>query len=533
MSHTLLGFAGRVNDRAASCVDFLHVIRCFGSLSPLRVLTLGAGVKATQQLLRMLATLGRLIKASTRGQAPAAPLAAPRRAVRRQATTWGDVGHSLTPWGVGGAAAALLQDTAPWSGLPAVLGALVRRYLDGDWVVLLSKEGVHGLVSVYTTSSVERWDELPAVADLRTAAADRLASTPATSEASLVAEAKMAAEIAEETAAAEERFAVKGPWTRLRDLSTPRALVDAVVCVGGELLVYGGKEVVKGVPHRYVDATDRLSLRTGEWRTASHAGDGTEYAAAYATLGKWGPGLGMRPHPSAVVITRRPPHSAGVDECVQLHYTKAHYLSFGESRGARPVAAATQARAAAVTAALASWPRAGFLTIACRLDRADGRSGHGGGATTTSLLGVLPGDFRKVPDVYLHHVLDERTGRCTVATPPSTGPFGCAVALPSGELLLVDGGSAAPAAAEIYSPATDSWRRARWTVPNDIATDTYISAALIADGLLHLLVSHHILIARLDPTDAAAPCEWRVMRLPYGMRKGNLARVTPSHYTAC
>ena len=460
----------------------------------------------------------------------------PRRAMGRPARTPGDAGHSPRPWSVGEAGTAVLRGTAPWSGLPAVLAALVRGYLDGNWIVLLSGEmhDASDAVAVYATASVELWDELPTVAN-----------TPGDDDdcdALQWMETHLHACIADEAALAEERFSVKGPWTRLRDLCTPRTTVEAAVCVRGELVVYGGTRPAakdggredtrlgmdrQGTP--YVDATERLSLSEGRWRTATHANDGGEYAAAYASVA-----AAARYSVAAATLSELAPKGDPLHECVRIYYGKAQCLSFGEGETLAGVHGGARGllSGAAVLAALAL-PPAAFVFSVCRLARAADH--HGDAAVRTSVRGASDGMWAAAIDNF-HYLLDEATGRRTVAA-ASVQQAGRAVALPNGEMLVFGGVWDAPDAhrgnVEIYSPDTDSWRLARWTVPDyPRPSRSRVLDALLAGGLLHVLFERHILIARLDPADAAAPVEWRVLHLPYGMRRGTLVHVAPQHYTS-
>lgn len=552
----------------------------------------GGGVHKAQSRLRdAYARLTQAIASSTRvrvgassgdggGRANSGPLPVEKearavlaeRSMPRPALTFGDPGHSPCPWNVGEASTIRMHESAPWSDLPLVLTAVVRGYLDGDWVVLLAggTRVAHDALAVYATASVDRWDQLPTVTespdddddadadagDTDTADADKR------STALRLRETYLHTCIVDETAVVEERFAVKGPWTRLHDFCTPRIAREAALCVRGALLVYGGmvpfakdtdlEGAIGGVDSsRYINAGERLSLDDGRWRSATHARDGGEYAAAFEALAVW-----TRGHVKATTLSELGPGGDPQHECVRIYY-EDECLSFGEGKplaGARPTrrgllrgarrtrrglsSGARHTRrglvsGAAVMDALAL-PHTGrfeLLTV-CRLARSAERS-----PILTSVCGLHDG----LHDGWrgFHYLLDEATGRRTVAAVPEQC-FGHAVALPTGEMLLfsgywnptqISGSKRNSRSVEIYSPATDTWRVARWTIPHfPRSTAIRVLDALIAGGLLHVLFARHLLLARFDPADAANPVEWRMMHLPYGTFQGTLVHVAPAQY---
>ena len=437
-----------------------------------------------------------------------------------------------------------MRDTALGDSLPAVLTAVVRGYLDGDWVVLLSSQGrwPGDAISLFAASTFERWDELLVVAE------------PLEDSRCVCRrmEAQLNARITDEVAIVDERLATKGPWTQLGDFCTPRARVEATVCVRGELVVYGGTrptgdsngDIVHdgdGDHKKCVDAAERLSLSDGRWRAATHARDGGEYAAAYASVAGSRSAHDVPPATrsayavATATLTALAPKGDPLHECVRLYYATAQCLSFGEGRAVGARVHRGPATGAAVMAAMVL-PSPATLFSVCRLERAAGDAV----VALTSVRGITTLQGADGGDLF-HYLLDEETGRRTVAA-ASAQRFGCTVALPSGEMLVVGGVGDAQDTyqghVEIYSPATDAWRPARWAVPNHrpdhlLRAHPPVGDALLAGGLLHVLFERHILIARLDPTDAAAPVEWRMMHLPYGMWRGALVRITPDQYNCC
>ena len=495
-----------------ACVVFLPGSIYGEGLDKVKQRLLASSTYLTKLVDSSKAARGSTVAAETPKAGGVSPERPPPRAMPRPASMPGDAEHSLTPWRVAEVRAALLRETALGRSLPAVLAAVVRGYLDGDWVALLSSSCQGGVVSAFATSSFERWDELPVVAD------------PPEDNRGVCKRIKtqVNAHIADEIAVVEERLATKGPWTRLGDFCTPRAMAEAAacVCVRGELLVYGE---TRPVAHYDVDITERLSLSDGCWRSATHANDGGEYAAAYASVAGAGKG-----NVASVTLSALAPKGNPLHECVRLYYAKAQCVSFGEGKADGASHSRSPAGVPAVMTALAL-PSTAVLFSVCRLERA-----AGGAGALTSVRGA--NEMGRVRGTGLfHYLLDEETGSRAVAA-ASTQQGGRAVALPNGEMLVIGlWEDKREGHVEIYSPATDSWRLARWTVPNhrpDYLGMFQFSAvdALFAGGLLHVLFERHILIARLDPADAAAPVEWRMMHLPYGMRSGTLVRITPDQY---
>lgn len=420
-----------------------------------------------------------------------------------------DADCKYAPWNATNATLACLRQVAPWSFGPRELLSLVDDYLENEWIVLLASGQVVASGRVvplraYATTPLEYWHSFPidvnvyeAKADVyeivdTTGRSDDYESAPATPDVQL-----------NEPSDSGSGGNGGGIWRRLKDTplkrytNFPIGRMTAAGCVDGRLLISD-------------DAFhfDALSLTTGLWH--ENVASGGPAPASF---------LGTVVHLSKTALS---PQGGGEEEEVDsvCHGCIDYAVICGGQHPLLARAAPFIVSADTIVAfkRLPPLPVGGRSVMCCLRNSSMGK-GQGQGLLVSLLY------FRSAS--YAHWTFDGETWN-VAAAPDSAEGFHRVASLQTGEMAAFRGMSGvdgnAESTTEIYSPATNSWRRARWALPN---TGEYVRDLLVANELLYVLYRSSLYVARLDSIDAGAPCEWREMALPAGVHGERLAHIPP------